>query len=192
MFFKKKSPELNYTDVELLASYKVTGDLKTLGQLYERYMEMIFAISYKYLKNQEESQDAVMQIFEHLVVKLRTHDVENFRTWIHTVVRNYCFMILRADKSNLGKNNAYVFMENTDNQHPFEDVPFEIDKNEMHLDRCIEKLPLEQKTSIRLFYLQEKCYQEITDITGFELNKVKSYIQNGKRNLKICLEKKNG
>jgi RNA polymerase sigma-70 factor (ECF subfamily) len=57
------------------------------------------------------------------------------------------------------------------------------------LEKCIETLGDEQKQCVKLFYLQEKCYKEITESTGFDMNKVKSYIQNGKRNLKICMEK---
>ena len=57
------------------------------------------------------------------------------------------------------------------------------------LERCLDKLPGVQKQSVSLFYLNEKCYKEIVELTGFNLNEVKSYIQNGKRNLKICLEK---
>jgi RNA polymerase sigma-70 factor (ECF subfamily) len=41
-----------------------------------------------------------------------------------------------------------------------------------------------------LFYLEQKCYKDIADLTGYDLNKVKSAIQNGKRNLKICMERK--
>jgi DNA-directed RNA polymerase specialized sigma24 family protein len=60
------------------------------------------------------------------------------------------------------------------------------------LERCVEQLPEKQKLSIDLFFLKEKCYKEIVEFTGFSLNDVKSYIQNGKRNLKICMDKNRG
>ena len=53
----------------------------------------------------------------------------------------------------------------------------------------MELLNPEQKQTVELFYLQEKSYKEIVDQTGFSMNDVKSYIQNGKRNLKIMLSK---
>jgi RNA polymerase sigma factor (sigma-70 family) len=192
MFFKKNTPVKTISEAENLAAYRSTGNLETLGILYEPYMEMTFAICYKYFRNEEESKDAVMQIFEHLIVKLRSHEVENFRTWLHSVTRNYCLMTLRADKSKFEKNNELYFMENDTEEHPSDMEPLEIESKMGNLDECLDKLTMEQKTSVTLFYLQEKCYQEITDITGFEINKVKSYIQNGKRNLKLCLEKNNG
>jgi RNA polymerase sigma factor (sigma-70 family) len=192
MFFRKNTPSKPLSEAELLAAYKSTGNLETLGALYEQYMEMVFAVAYKYLRNQEESQDAVMLIFEHLIVKLRTHEVENFRTWLHSVTRNHCLMTLRADKSKFLKNSELFLMENEEAEHPFDSEPFEVEKQMGNLDDCMAKLTLEQNKSITLFYMQEKCYQEVADITGYELNKVKSYIQNGKRNLKLCLEKTNG
>ena len=54
----------------------------------------------------------------------------------------------------------------------------------------LEELNPEQKQCLILFYLEKKSYQEISENTGFSLMQVKSYIQNGKRNLKILLDKK--
>lgn len=191
MFFKRFSKPKPTTDAEYLAAYQATGNLELLGELYERYMEMVFAVCFKYLRDEDESKDAVMQIFEELVVKLRTHSVENFRSWLHSVVRNHCLMHLRSNR--LQTEGIDYFEEGSVENEPFEhqsDEPFELEQNLSKMTDCLETLSDEQKTSIRLFYLEEKCYKEITDLTGYDLNKVKSYIQNGKRNLKICIEKK--
>lgn len=192
MFFKRFSKPKPTTDAEYLAAYQATENLELLGELYERYMEMVFAVCFKYLRDEDESKDAVMQIFEELVVKLRTHSVDNFRSWLHSVVRNHCLMHLRSNR--LQTEGVDFFEDNSVENEPFEhpsDEPFELEQNLSKMTDCLETLSDEQKTSIRLFYLEEKCYKEITDLTGYELNKVKSYIQNGKRNLKICIEKSN-
>jgi RNA polymerase sigma-70 factor (ECF subfamily) len=191
MFFKRFSKPKPTTDAEYLAAYQATGNLELLGELYERYMEMMFAVCFKYLRDEDESKDAVMQIFEELVVKLRSHSVENFRSWLHSVARNHCLMNLRS--SRLQTEGVDYFEDGSVENEPFEhqsDEPFELEQNLSKMTDCLETLSDEQKTSIRLFYLEEKCYKEITDLTGYDLNKVKSYIQNGKRNLKICIEKK--
>lgn len=191
MFFKRFSKPKPTTDAEYLAAYQATGNLELLGELYERYMEMVFAVCFKYLRDEDESKDAVMQIFEELVVKLRTHSVENFRSWLHSVARNHCLMHLRSNR--LQTEGVDYFEEGSVENEPFEhqsDEPFELEQNLSKMTDCLETLSEEQKTTIRLFYLEEKCYKEITDLTGYDLNKVKSYIQNGKRNLKICIEKK--
>jgi RNA polymerase sigma factor (sigma-70 family) len=191
MFFKRFSKPKPTTDAEYLAAYQATGNLELLGELYERYMEMVFAVCFKYLRDEDESKDAVMQIFEELVVKLRSHSVDNFRNWLHSVARNHCLMYLRSNR--LQTEGVDYFEDGSVENEPFEhqsDEPFELERNLSKMTDCLETLSDEQKTSIQLFYLEEKCYKEITDLTGYDLNKVKSYIQNGKRNLKICIEKK--
>ncbi len=191
MFFKRFSKPKPTTDAEYLAAYQATGNIELLGELYERYMEMVFAVCFKYLRDEDESKDAVMQIFEELVVKLRSHSVDNFRSWLHSVARNHCLMHLRSNR--LQTEGVDFFEDSSVENEPFEhqsDEPFEMEQNLSKMTDCLETLSDEQKTSIRLFYLEEKCYKEITDLTGYDLNKVKSYIQNGKRNLKICIEKK--
>jgi RNA polymerase sigma factor (sigma-70 family) len=195
MFFKQFRKPKPTTDAEYLAAYRATENLEVLGELYERYMEMVFAICYKYLRDDDESKDAVMNIFEELVEKLKVHDterrpIENFRSWLHSVARNHCLMAIRADKFEVQGVFEGDFMENEPFEH-LSDEPFELEQNLSKMGDCLQTLSVEQKSSIELFYLQEKCYQEVAELTGFELNKVKSYIQNGKRNLKICMEKPN-
>jgi RNA polymerase sigma factor (sigma-70 family) len=174
------------TDEELLASYKDGHDLKVLGILYHRYMSLVYGVSMKYLKDREESRDAVMQIFEKLVESLKTHDVQHFKSWLYVTARNYCLMQLRSSKKYRFKEIDEHFMESEVIVH-LDDEP-EIELNISKLEKCIEGLGAEQKRCVQLFYLNQKCYRDITEITGYDDNKVKSYIQNGKRNLKICME----
>jgi RNA polymerase sigma-70 factor (ECF subfamily) len=175
------------TDEELLSSYKEKHDLKVLGILYDRYMSLVYGVSMKYLRNREESRDAVMQIFEKLVESLKTHDVQHFKSWLYVTARNHCLMHLRASKNRHFKEIDEHLMESEAAVH-LEDEP-EIEVNISKLEKCIDQLGAEQKQCVQLFYLTQKCYRDITEITGYDDNKVKSYIQNGKRNLKICMER---
>jgi len=174
---------------ELLSRYKITGDLNVLGKLYAPYMYLVYGICLKYFKEEARSEDAVMQIFEELIPKLRVHQVAHFKSWLYTYARNFCLMALRsAKKIDTISLEEHPFMENEAILHPsFGDDLLEIKLSAM--EKCMDSLSQEQHTCIQLFYLEHKCYKEIVDITGFDLNKVKSYIQNGKRNLKICMEK---
>lgn len=177
------------TDAELIAEYKKSGDLAVLGDLYHRYMHLVFGVCLNYLKDEELSKDAVMQIFEELVVKLRVHEVQNFKSWLHVLSRNHCLMAMRKSaKTNLVSLDD-TFVENTEFVHLNIDDAKE--KQLTIMEHCMQQLPEEQRVSVDLFYLQEKCYKEVADLTGYDLLKVKSYIQNGKRNLKICIEKNN-
>ena len=150
-------------------------------------MHLVFGLCLKYLKNEEKSKDAVMQIFEQLITKLKIHEVSNFKSWLYTLARNYCLMEIRSS----GKYEFVSMEDNFMEKDAF--VHLDIDDMREHklsiMEQCMEKLPPEQKETINLFYLEQKCYKDVAELTGYDLNKVKSYIQNGKRNLKICIEK---
>lgn len=175
------------SESEKLSEYRRSGDLRLLGEFYAPYMEMVFAVCYRYLRNEEESKDAVMQLFEQLVADLKVHEVTNFKSWLHSVARNHCLMKLRASRVFVGMDE----MEEIEGSMGFTDVAEKYDLFEGRADLlsgCMEKLPQGQRVAVELFYMQDKCYREIADTTGYGLNKVKSYIQNGKRNLKICVD----
>jgi len=174
-------------DTELILQYKSSGDLEVLGALYNRYMHLVFGVCLNYLKDEEQSKDAVMQIFEELVVKLRIHEVQNFKSWLHVLARNYCLMAIRKSSKNNTVSLEETFVENSEFVHL--DIDDTKEQQLTVMEKCMETLPDEQRVSVDLFYLQEKCYKEVAEITGYEMLKVKSYIQNGKRNLKICMEK---
>lgn len=189
-FIKNTHKIKNLDDAALIAQYKSIGDLEVLGTLYNKYMTLVYGVCLNYLKDEEASKDAVMQIFEELVLKLKVHEVQHFKSWLHVVTRNHCLMALRK----LAKNNTVPlednFVENSDFVHlDMEDTK---EKQLGNMEKCMQALPEEQRISVDLFYLQEKCYKEVAEITGYEMLKVKSYIQNGKRNLKICIEKNSG
>lgn len=175
-------------EVERLADYRRYGDVTVLGALYEPYMEMVFGVCFQYLRSEEDSKDAVMQIFEKLVIDLRQHEVSNFKSWLHSVARNHCLMKLRSVRVLSG------FEHTEEAEHELhwitqtEDAALLLDGQLDALDECIQKLSHEQRITIELFYMQDKCYRDIAGETGFDMGKVKSYIQNGKRNLKICIE----
>lgn len=189
-FIKNNSRIQEQDDAELIRSYKLSGDLAVLGQLYNKYMHLVFGVCVNYLKDEEASKDAVMQIFEELIVKLKVHEVQNFKSWLHVLTRNHCLMAIRKNSKNETVSLEDTFVENTDFVHLDMDDAKESKLTVM--EKCMEKLPEEQKVTVDLFYLQEKCYKEVADITGYDMLKVKSYIQNGKRNLKICIEKNSG
>lgn len=177
------------TDKELVTAFKQLNDVKYLSLLYQRYMDLVFGVCLKYFKDAERSKDAVMDIFEELNTKLKQHEVDNFKGWLQVLARNYCLMQLRSPKNMKTTEFNADFMQSAQPSHLSNEL-LEKEENFKHLEACIEILPVDQKQSIELFYLQKKCYNEIAAITGFEWNKIRSFIQNGKRNLKLCVEEK--
>ena len=181
----------NYSDEELVMLFRNKHDLEALGALYRRYMLLVYGVCMKYLKNREDSQDAVMQIFEILVKDIPRFEIQNFKGWLYTVSRNHCLMQLRKtskEKNREPEISASVFMESTTVMHPIEEEPNE-DLQE-RLRWCLEQLKEEQRRCVELFYYQQQCYKQIAANLNIAEEKVKSYIQNGKRNLKICIESK--
>jgi RNA polymerase sigma-70 factor (ECF subfamily) len=176
------------SDESLALAYRESGDMQVLGKLYQRYMELVYGVCLKYLKDPEASKDAVMQIFETLVVKLRIHEVDHFRGWLHVLARNHCLMQLRGAKNNRVTEIDPDRMQSAEDLHL--NGVMEREENLDNLDDCLQSLPAGQQEAIRLFYLEQKCYQEIADRTGQPWNMIRSLIQNGRRNLKICMDKK--
>ena len=173
-------------DKVLLEQYKVSGSLDTLGELYQRYMDLVYGVCLKYVKEPEDAKDCVLNIFEELVTKLKKHEEDNFKGWLYQLTKNHCLMKLRKQKP-VTVNIDLSFVQSEENIHL--DGELEKEENFKQMQYCLGQLNEEQRQVIELFYLNNKCYKEIAEITTIELNKVRSFIQNGRRNLKICMEK---
>ena len=175
------------SDQALVQQYKANNNIDTLGELYNRYMELVYGVCLKYMKEPEDAKDCVINIFEELITKLKKYEVTNFKGWLYQLAKNHCLMRLRGTKGNPHIIDADV-MHLQEINHP--DNGMEKEEQFTAMEYCIEQLPQEQKQAVKLFYLEEKCYKEIAAATSNDINKVRSFIQNGKRNLKICMEKK--
>ena len=186
MFFLRNLKNSTATDQELVQLYKQGGDIRVLAELYQRYMDLIYAVCLKYLKDQEAAKDAVMAIFEELVPKLLKHEVDHFKGWLYIVAKNFCLMQLRSQKQMHIVHDEDI-MQLTETLHL--NGVFEKEEQLNQLSKCIDNLSPDQKQTVQLFYLQEKCYKAIAVITDSDWNKVRSLIQNARRNLKICMEK---
>ncbi len=196
LFFRRKTNIKDTSDEQLIVLYKDTEDTMYIGELFDRYTQLSFLVCMKYLKDEEESKDAVMQVFERLINDVKKYEIKQFRFWLHTVVKNHCLAVLeKKNRIPMGSNEFLHNIGDEDGQKGpkmVEDEPTEWTEEQLQqLEKAITFLNDEQKTCIELFYLQQKSYVEVAEITGFDLKQVKSFIQNGKRNLKIHLTKMN-
>jgi RNA polymerase sigma factor (sigma-70 family) len=185
--FLKNISTNSLTDGELVWQYKKSGDLEALAQLYQRYMDLVYGVCLKYFKDSERAKDAVMQIFEELIAKLRKHEVENFKSWLYQVAKNHCLMQLRTPKNLRTVELPDSLMQSEQDVHL--NGVLEKEENFQKLEYCMATLSEEQRKAVQLFYIEGKCYNEIVELMGQEWNQVRSFIQNGRRNLKICMEK---
>lgn len=185
----KRSTE---TDEELIEQYRNTKNSEIVGRLFERYATFVFSVCLKYLRDKEKARDVTMLVFEKLIDALLKFEVKYFKAWLHMITRNQCLMYIRSEKTKFKNTNRFIndeksFMENE--TVPHHDEKDETEINISKLPEAMNTLSDKQRTCIELFYIQDKSYVEVAEITGFSLNDVKSFIQNGKRNLKIYLTK---
>jgi len=182
------------SDENLVINYQNTKNNLVVGELFKRHSLMCYTVCIKYLKNDDAAHDATMNIFEKLFNDLQKHQINNFKSWLHTVCKNHCLILLRKpnvlisiDESE--EENSHLFMQ-LSNVLNHDDNKHEKEEKLQVLEQSIFELKNKQRECIELFFLKQKSYQEISKQTGYTENEVKSYIQNGKRNLKIILEQK--
>jgi RNA polymerase sigma-70 factor (ECF subfamily) len=185
----KKKPDI--PDSELLETYRHSPQSEIIEILFERYCHLAFAVCMKYLKNEEDSKDAVMHLFAHMPEDLQKYKVDHFSHWLYIITKNYCLKELRSRKNFSTLEEAGL--PNAVGAHPGDEEDFDLTPRHLQqLDQALAALSKEQMECVKLFYLDERTYKEIAGQTGYSLKQVKSFIQNGKRNLRNYLERKNG
>jgi RNA polymerase sigma-70 factor (ECF subfamily) len=180
------------SDKELLDQFQQFHDKHCLGILLQRYTLLLLGVCLKYLKNEEEAKDAVQQVFTKVIIEIEKYPVEHFKSWIYTIARNYCFMQLRnkiipLPEEAIDHSNGTHFSENPDS-----DIISLLEKEELLdlLNEALNELQPNQQQCVTLFYMYKKSYRQICQQTGFNILQVKSFIQNGKRNIRLLIEKK--
>jgi RNA polymerase sigma factor (sigma-70 family) len=179
-------------DKQLLIEYRSSLNKEIVAVLFKRYTHLILGICMKYLRDKDDAEDAVMQVFEKLLLDLHKHEVVEFKFWLHTVVKNHCLSHLRKQQTqqknhHMLEKDSISIMESDISMHHVNGKEKEL----LQMEDAMLKLNEAQRVCVDLFYLKEKSYKEVSDITGYSMNDVKSYIQNGKRNLKIMMSQSN-
>jgi RNA polymerase sigma factor (sigma-70 family) len=185
--FKNNKSDSNYTDAELVLAYQKSLNTEYVGHLFNRYGHLVYGVGLKYLQNQEESKDLVLRIFEKILEDLKRMRVTHFKSWLYQVAKNQCLMDLRKK----ARSGAIVELEKLEHQLAVEEENhFQLKEIKFgQLEHAVDQLNEQQRLAIQLFYSQDMSYQKISNQTGWTLNEVKSFIQNGKRNLRLLLEK---
>lgn len=185
----RKYPDL--TDEEMILLFQSKEDMEILGSLYNRYLAMMMGLCLKYLNRQDAAEDAVMEIFEILHRRLPNHQVENFSAWLYRLASNHCLDILRKQQRTLAQN-VQIMQSVKDERHNDDWLVDEVKEKEAVLtkmEKCLEQLNDNQKMSIQLFYLKKQSYEDVSKKLGATWAQTRSYIQNGRRNMKKCMEK---
>lgn len=184
----KRSLHSDMTDAQLLDQFNTSGDPYWLGILLERYTLLLLGVCMKYLKSPEEARDCVQQVFLKVLTEVGKYRIDYFKSWLYMVAKNECLMRLRNKP---GKHLHELNDTHNTLQQDHETTDWLAQEKTLSLlEQSIEELSEEQRTCVSKFYLEKKSYHQISEETGFSLLQVKSYIQNGKRNLRLMLERK--
>lgn len=191
--YLRKQPEAKeISDAELLARFRNTGEGEDLLPLYQRYASLIYALGLRYLGSPQRAEDAGMEVWGVLLEKLPKHEVTNFRSWLQTLVRNHCLMQLRKEKRDPLQQSDSALMQSDALLHLREEPEEKTDQDIRPLHRCLKTLKAEQRRCVNLFYLREgESYQSIAAELNLSVGQVRSHLQNGRRNLRKCLEEQN-
>ena len=185
--FRKTFQKLS--DEELIEVFRRRGDTEVISEFFNRYVHLIYSVCYPYFKNDDQTRDIVMEIFESLGEKINKYEIHNFKSWFYRVSKNACLMYLRKDKKEISleqiENQRSIIMENEPLLHP----DSEETKKEQNLRLFLTRLKEDQRVCIELMYFKDMSYKDISSATGYSLKQVKSYIQNGKRNLRAFFDK---
>jgi RNA polymerase sigma-70 factor (ECF subfamily) len=191
MSFKRynwQNQHIDWSDERLIAAYLASEDACYVAELFGRYSDMIFGLCLKHLKDVQHSEDTSYELFEHLLIKLKTQNIQVFKPWLYRTASNLCL-----DKLRKSKNNIMVSLEDRfETARDTMDISADVSEREAllaRIDHCLQTLNDDQRQCIDLFYFQEKSYQDISEQLSISWATTRSYIQNGKRNLKICMEK---
>ncbi len=184
----KKEVHDHKSDAELLALFRAGHNTEWIGLLLQRYTLLLFGVCLKYLKAEDEAKDAVQQIFLKVLTDIERHEVVYFKSWLYAVAKNHCLMHLREQHGRKRQALTDSMAPQHEDLKKFDLLQTEATYN--HLESALQQLQPEQRDCINLFYLQKQSYQQIHEKTGYSLLQIKSYIQNGKRNLRLAIERK--
>ena len=193
MFFNRSKNIDQLSDEELIRLYQDREDEEYVGELYNRHSDKIYVVARNMVNDRDAAQDIVMSVFEKVLKNLLTTDVQSFSNWVFIIAKNECNQYLRSSSNNAkrmtewGENQRNTF-ENVENDGLERLLNEEQDyQTRNRVQSAIEQLKEEQKICVVLFYYEGKSYRDIAYDTGYSENEVKSYLQNGKKNLEKLL-----
>ncbi len=177
----------SYTDLELIVLVRKNNQ-QAIGELFRRYAALVMGLCMKYLKNQNLAEDMLMDIFEKLPQRIQKYEIQNFKSWLYSLTRNECLMELRKKKAVTGDIEKELLSQSDLSEEGHQEK-VQLENQLTELERAIKTLKKDQKDALTHFYLEQRSYNEVSALMGITLNAVKSLIQNGKRNLKLKLER---
>ena len=188
MLFSLSNRISKLSDEELIVHFRKTGRKTCLSTLFDRYSHLVYGLCLSYFKDPTRSKDAVLEIFEKLMGNIADTEIRNFKSWLFTVSKNHCLNQIEKQRVKIRNEREYAMMQDHLDIDGLRSGELALKEERLQaLLKAIDALQPAQKICVELFYLKQKPYQEVAELTGYTMMQVKSYLQNGKRNLKILM-----
>lgn len=145
-------------------------------------------------KEAEEREDLLQEVFVKAYKNLNEIDEElSFNAWIYRVARNTLYDFFRKKSSRgtkieMSEEESEIFWNTVVDEN--QNIPKEFDKKilQKFIREKIYQLPEKKRDIFILFYLEEKSYEEISDILKLNQNSIATHISRGKKLLKQYIE----
>ncbi|MCB0637390.1 MAG: RNA polymerase sigma factor, partial [Lewinella sp.] len=178
------------SDEELLAAARGRRRERFCDEIFRRYHVEVYGLCLYLLREASLSQDLTLQIFAKAFTELSGAEVSQLRPWLLALTRNTCLNHLKQAKKRQQARQDWQARTGEQNMLYAENRALETfsllqepgDDDRLHA--LLATLPAEQRRCLELFYWEGLSYREIAARTGFAEKQVKSYLQNGKRQLR--------
>ncbi|MBL7969971.1 MAG: sigma-70 family RNA polymerase sigma factor [Prolixibacteraceae bacterium] len=173
-------------DTELINQI-LNGNMNAFTFLVNRYQKLVVHITGRLIQRQDELEDVCQDVFLKVFQNLGKYRGEcKLSTWIATIAYNTGINYLRKFKKGdeVNPDDSAVLRNLTD----FRSADYERADLHRYIRGQIENLPVQYRTVLTLFHLEEFSYQEIEQITGMPEGTIKSYLFRAKALLKEKLK----
>ena len=169
----------------LLLKYLKTNDLSYLLELYRPYMHLVYGLAFKYVKDPKQSQEIVYCIFKKLIKDIKRQEVRVFGNWLYNLSLDFCKQW--RDRGRTESDQIVALGGSTQTPVEFyddkDDDSFEEEISSMEDE--VMRIKSQQEKCSQLFFKEQRCFQEIADITGWEVSEIKYHVKNAKRKTNI-------
>ncbi len=188
-FRERKTALKTYDDYELVKQ-SIEGNQDAFTELINKYKNLVYSVVLRMVNDSEEANDLAQEVFIKVYKNLDKYQPEyKFSTWIIRITTNHVIDYRRRKKQETVNIDDLVYEPSDDTTPEQEYVRKETQKG---LASAIANLPDIYKIPIVLYHQQGLRYQEISDILGEPLTKIKNRIFRGRKMLRESLEEKAG
>ena len=183
-----KNRSTGVEDADLIQGF-LNGRERDFDALVIRYKDMIFNLCLNITEDYDEAVDCSQEVFIKMYKNLHKFGFRSsLSTWLYSIALNTC-----RNRLSLSYRKRRVSMDGFENLHPAGDDAdpqflYERSEGERAVRKAVSMLPEEERILIVMRDLDERSYEEISEITGIKTGTIKSRISRGRHRLRGLLQ----